>query len=523
MAGRAPGPAKSKAREVRVKRALISPVYFGQAYFAPYDAGWGDRLLPTFAVDMLKFVVGQPRWPHAGSVVMLPPEFLKTTLLSQMLPLWETVRARVANQLIRGLLFSEQEAMAAGNLSVISWHLLHNERLHNDFTDKRGKPILYPDPDVQKWNDTEIVVCRPGFVSRDPTWQAKGLDSTGITGRRLDRVYGDDVVTPRNAESPAKRKSATDTWDLTVETRCMVGARVLIAGNFNDSKDLLSSLAEQSRYRLFKRPTMHKPGRPSQPPDESHLTDPARAVMTWPENWTRERALIEYRAKPNRFRRIHLLDPRAEQGDRLQVGWVQKIPDEQGAGLIQYAKLFIAFDDAPGGETEDLDFFNVTVGALTAGHLDIIQSFSARASLPRRISLLGSIYDAFANVGQGVVAIGGAKQIVDSYFAAAVKMNRPDLEHKLEPISIPHDKETRLEGLGPLAQGGWLRCWESVWEQRTSDAIDQVQELTLAEEWREFPYARHDDRLDGLDICARTAMDFALVGPVDFALAVAEQ
>ncbi len=521
---RRPGPGASDQTEVRVKRAIANPIYFGEAYFAPTDPHWNE-LLPPFAHEMLRFVCAARPWPNMAGVVMLPPEFLKTTLLSQVYPLWLTMRARIFGQLLRGLLLSEEENMAQANLSVVKWHIEHNERLQTDFADSQGRPLLLPDPDMSVWREDSIVVARPGMVSRDATWQAKGLDSKGIQGRRLDVVIGDDVVTPRNAHSPAMRKSALDTMEITVESRVVPGGQILVAGNFNDAKDLLSSLAKRSRYALFKRPSMHVPGKPAQAPRESLLTSPEHAKLAWPSNWTRQRLMLEYKDRPNRFRRIHLLDPRADEGERLQVGWVQLVPPGEGEALLRYCKFIIGVDPAPGGDTEDLDYMNITVGALSQLHFDIVQSFNVRADTPRQVDLLGRIHDAFSSVGAGVFKIGGAKIAMDRYFRGSVEIKRPDLKRKLEEISVPEAeaaKEVRLEGLGPRAQSGWLRVWEGAWDRLTSDAPDQAEELSFHDEWREFPYGAHDDRLDGCDIACRTAEDFAQAGPVDFTVKVAE-
>lgn len=521
----APGPGKSDKRDVRVKRALSNPIYCGEAYFAPYDPNWTE-LLPVFAHDMLRFAVTSRPWPEVAGVIMLPPEFLKTTLISQLYPLWLTIRARIFKQLLRGLLMSEEEAMAKGNLAVIKWHIENNERLREDFCDAKGVPLLREDPGMGVWRDDAIIVDRPGIVSRDMTWQAKGLDSKGVQGRRLDCFIGDDMVTPRNSSSPALRKSAIETMDLVVETRVVAGGQILVAGNFNDPKDLLSQLSTRRRYHVFKRPSLHDPRDPAKAPKESDLFVEGRSRLTWPEVWTRRRLQIEYEEKPNRFRRIHLLDPRAEEGDRLQTGWVTILEQAHAEPLLRYAKFFIGVDPAPGGSDEaDLDYFNVTVGALTSHHFDIVVSFNVRADTPRQVDLLGSFHDTFQRAGLGVVKIGGAKQAMDRYFRGAVETKRPDLKNKMHEVSVPAAeaaKETRLEGLGPKAQSGWLRVWERAWSELTADASDQFQELSFMEEWRDFPYGNHDDRLDGCDIAIRTCEDFSLLGPVDFTMEVAD-
>jgi len=81
-------------------------------------------------------------------------------------------------------------------------------------------------------------------------------------------------------------------------------------------------------------------------------------------------------------------------------------------------------------------------------------------------------------------------------------------------------KEERLESLGPYAQSGFLRVWEAMWLGLMSDATDQWQELSLYEQWRDFPQSRHDDKLDGLDVMIRTAREFANVGEVEYELEV---
>jgi hypothetical protein len=496
----------------RVKRALSNPVYFSELYIRPYDPNWKDTM-PEFAQDMLRFVRQAKR-----GVVMLPPEFMKSTLISQAYPLWLTYRATALGHLLRGLLASEEEGLAAGNLGVVAWHIENNELLARDFVDGEGRPIVYPDPTEGVWRRDAITVVRPG-ASKDPTWQAKGLDSKGIQGRRLDVLVADDLITPKNSESPTLRKRALDFWDLQFETRLVATGQAVICGNFNDSRDLLSTLSVRKNYTLFKRPSIHKKGHPDTPPSD-HDFATGQALPTWPQVWPMDRLLYERESKPNRFRRIHLLDARAEMGEKLKVEWMQVIQPVMTP--MKYARYYMAIDPAPGGTGEDLDFFNITVGALHDGNLDIVESRDVRAPVPRQIELVGLIHDRYQRMGRGVVAIGGAKVTIDRYLRGAITVKRPDLAPKIVEMSIPGSKEERLEALGPFAQSGWLRCWESAWFGLTSDTRDQFQELTLQEQWRDFPHGKHDDKLDGLDVLVRTAREFAGVGNIEYDLEVLE-
>lgn len=496
-------------RQQRIMRALANPIYFGEVYVRPYDSNW-TAPLPRFADQMLRFCVSERR-----GVVILPPEFLKTTLISQVLPLWLTARWTVQGRLLRGLLLSEEEGMAVNNLSVVAWHILHNDYLKADFADERGRPLLYPDPEEKTWKEDAIIVARLG-TSKDPTWQAKGVDSKGIQGRRLDWLIGDDIVTPANAFSPAKRESALRTWDMQITTRLVKDGRAIVAGNFNDPHDLVTTLSNRTSYASFIRPAIHDRDDPSVARD---IGDPS-GVPLWEDNWPISRLAQEKAEKPNRFQRIFLLSATAEQGEKLLVHWARLIkPTDTPLGE---SKFYMAIDPAPGGETEDLDFFNVTLAASHGANLDIIESYNMRGTVARQVELVGQFHDRFMRVGRGVIAIGGAKVAMDRYFRGAVTISRPDLEHKMVAVSVPGAKEERIEALGPYAQTGYLRFWDHVWTQLTSDPDDRWQEMSMYEEWKSFPLGRHDDRLDGIDVAIRTAREFELVGDREYDLTVLE-
>lgn len=485
----------------RVQASLANPALFGELYVRPFDPNW-TAPLPAFAREMLAFSMQARR-----GVIVLPPEFLKTTLISQVLPLWLTARASAFGELLRGLLLSEEEGMAAGNLGFVRWHIDNNELLANDFIDSAGKPLMRPDPTEKVWREDALVVARKG-VSKDPTWQAKGLDSKGIQGRRLDWLIGDDVITPKNAFSPAMRNSALRLWEMQLTTRLVEHGQAIIAGNFNDHRDLLSTLSMRPSYKSFRRPALHAAGNPNEP-DEN-------GVVTWPENWSRERLEQEREDKPQRFRRIFLLDAKAERGETLRTDWMNLISESEIP--VDEARFFISIDPAPGGETkDDHDYFTITVGARHGAYLDLVESIAVREPIPAQVKLVAAIHDRYDRVGQGVRAIGGAKVSLDRYFRGALTIGAPQLESKVVEVSIPGGKVERLEGLGVYAQSRYVRCVAGVWTAQTSAFEDRYQELTLAEEWSSFPHGRHDDRLDGIDVLIRTAReyDYGAVREVD--------
>lgn len=499
-ATRARADSADERRRRRVSAAVGHPAVFGELYVKPYDANW-HTALPDVALQILAFCMST-----RNGVIWTPPEFLKTTILSQLYPLWLTVRYAQLGLLgeLAGMLVSEEKDLAERNLGVTSWHIENNERLRVDFVDTEGRPLLEPDPGEDKWKDDAIVVRRPG-VMKDPTWQAKALRSAGVQGSRLKHLLGDDVVTPLTAHSPARQREARRLWDVQFSRRVLPEGQKLIAGNFNSSHDLLSELAGRNSYRVFKRPSLHVPGDPSKAPQDPR--DPT-AIEALPERWPLRRLLGELSASPSTFVPVHLLRSATEGGTELRVSWVQRIALSQ----VPYKnRIIIGLDPAPGADVDpDPSFFNLTVAALSAMHLDVLASIAVRIETTEQVDLLAKYVAAYAPV----TAIAVAKIALDSYFSGAVLVGHPELRPLLHPVSIAEATATstrpkiRLAALGSYAFSGWLRVVESAWSEQTSSADDRDHEETLHEQWSAYPEQNHDDRLDGLDVTVRAAMDF---------------
>jgi len=93
-----------------------------------------------------------------------------------------------------------------------------------------------------------------------------------------------------------------------------------------------------------------------------------------------------------------------------------------------------------------------------SSYCDVVSSIQVRRPIPEQIDLVSLVHDRFQRIGQGVLAIGGAKVAMDRYMRGAITAIRPDLANKLIEVGIPGAKEERLEALGPYARSGWLRA-----------------------------------------------------------------
>lgn len=486
-------------RQTRVSLAIGNPVFFGETYIRPYDDNW-DGPLPAVARQMLAVAMSVRR-----GVIMTPPEFLKTSVISQVYPLWLTYKYAQEGRLaaLHGALMSELQELAERNLSVIAWHIENNPDLRRDFVDVHGRPLVEPDPEQDKWTDEEIIVRR-STPSKDPTWQAKGVKTT-IQGARLNHFIGDDMVTPGSAKSVAKQRDALNRWDTEVTTRLVANGQALIAGNFNHAKDLLSTVAARSSYKVLRRPSLHVPGNPEEAPEDPR--DPT-AIVALPEKWPRSRLLGELSEKPFQFPIIHLLRSATKGGTLLREAWVTRITlDDIPA---QGRTILFSLDPAPGAEVDpDPSFFTITVGILTRKHLDIVESFAARMEPTEQVELLSAMVASRREQGH-VGGIGISKVALDKYARGAFEVGDPSLRPLLHPHSITEKDTTKTERLGQLGtyfKGGWARITEDAWHAKTSGPDDREQETTLAEEWVSLPMQRHDDRLDGVDVLVREALD----------------
>jgi len=492
------GPTATERREKRVALACANPVFFGETYVRPYDDNWNGPL-PEVPRQLLAFGMSVRR-----GVIMTPPEFLKTTTISQLYPLWLTYRYAQAGRLssLFGALMSELQELAERNLSVIAWHIENNPDLRRDFVDIHGRPLVEPDPGQDKWTDEEIIVRR-ATPSKDPTWQAKGVKTT-IQGARLNHFIGDDLVTPGSARSVAKQRDALRRWDDEVTTRLVATGQALIAGNFNHPKDLLSTVAARPSYAVLRRPSLHVPGKPEEAPEDPR--DPS-AVVALPEKWPRERILADLSEKPGRFPVIHLLRVAQKGGTMLREAWVTRISLDDIPALGR--TILFSLDPAPGAEVDpDPSFFSITVGILTKRHLDIVESYAARMESTEQVELLSAMVASRREEGH-VGGIGISKVSLDKYARGAFEVGDPSLRPLLHAHSITEKDTTkteRLSHLGTYFKSGWARVTEDAWHAKTSGPDDRQQETTLAEEWVTLPMQRHDDRLDGVDVLIREAL-----------------
>ncbi len=141
------------------------------------------------------------------------------------------------------LLLSATPKLVAKCLAVISWHLLNNKLLLNDF------PYIRKSKEIEKWTDYQIYVKRES-VSKDPTVEAVGMRGS-ILGGRFNWILGDDICDRKNMNTKALRDKAEDWWREDVTSRILEHGHIANQGTLQHSDDLGVRLSRKKTYHYI--------------------------------------------------------------------------------------------------------------------------------------------------------------------------------------------------------------------------------------------------------------------------------
>ncbi len=215
--------------------ALNDCIYFGERYIKPYDKKWTSKTA-DFHYELIDAILKYDRLQ-----VHIPFEHAKTTWLSIVFPIWQIVK----DINVQILLISATPKLVQKCLSIISWHLLNNKLLLEDF------PYLRKNEEIEKWTDYQIYVERDS-VSKDPTVEAVGMGGD-ILGGRFNWILGDDICNRRNMNTKALRDKAEDWWMNDVSSRILEYGHIANQGTLQHSDDLGVRLSKKKTYCYIKK------------------------------------------------------------------------------------------------------------------------------------------------------------------------------------------------------------------------------------------------------------------------------
>lgn len=485
-----------ESRSDVVRRALVDPIFFGETYVRPHDVRWttdtrefqrdmvyhvlkGSRFDPEILKEVPRPEDAQEFARTSYSALLVPIEHTKTTWLSVVLPLWITL----VDQEAKGALIGNRAEDAQKPLSVIRWHLEHNQRLRADF------PELRPDYRAGV-SETRIFVQRRDRT-KDPTIQTTGITGT-IQGARLDYAFGDDVQDRRRALSEIMNQADQENWQEIIENRVVDGGICSTYGTLQTKRDLTNTMATRPGYRHMHLSAYDRDGRYGEPGE--------------PLMMTRERLkLARERQGERRFARKYLNESKDEGGKQLKAEWLKFV--EWSDVNFDGAGYFAGADPATGeAEGPSPDEYSITYG---------IKEKSGR------VVVLGIVANQKWGIYEGTMELAKLhkkyqlrKVAVESVAFQVAQKQMLWRETSVPAYKAPTpktSKETRFESMGALFDIGRVVVYsrgEGIYgDDETENFYDQ---------WIDFPEGRHDDRLDSTELFLQAALGSALAQePVD--------
>jgi predicted phage terminase large subunit-like protein len=444
---------------------------------------------------------------------LMPREHGKTEAGTVVIPTW----AALDDPNIRILLMSINEDKAADKLSEIAEHI---ERLAPQF----GRRIVTN-------NQTQLQLEREDTYE-EPTIQAAGF-KTGVTGGHYDLLIFDDVVEYDTQRTTHRREHAWKKFQDFLNLDSKQGnSTFLVLGTRKHREDLYHQLIhsigwdvrveqaiaddhwhviENGAYELKTRhqetgaEQWYDAGKTSQI-DAEHETVVAVDVETdvdvlWPE-WAPIESLIKdmvvgYGAEEGTlvWQRENQNDPGAMEGQVLSEDMLSFVDALPNRALRLYAGVDLGVEDDPEkAARNDTDYWAVATVAEdpTAETAYLVDLQRERGmTLQEGVTWLSnSLADVEHEFGQAVNQVLVESNQAQRWFPQTAQ----DAGLHVEETTSSGDKEQRIIDMSSRFEQGKVRLLEGAmadWQQ------------FIAREWSGFPTARHDDRLDAIEIALR--------------------
>ncbi len=204
---------------------------------------------------------------------------------------------------------------------TIRQYIENSNELHEVF------PNLVPG-DVRNWGKTKFTIRRP-VIAKDPTVQVATINSSKVTGARIDLAILDDALDPKNVRTKEAR-DATKSWYIkNLYGRLGADSRVWFVGNAQHPEDMMHEFAAGRDWYSRKFPILTPDGK-----------------SNWAAQWPMERILKEKNsdlmiAHPEEWDRQYMCIARDDVGGRFKREWID-LCLRRGVGKI-FPKYQLSF------------------------------------------------------------------------------------------------------------------------------------------------------------------------------------
>ncbi len=329
-----------------------------------------------------------------------------------------------------------------------------------------------------KWSeDAGLVVKRKGNP-KESTLEAWGLVDGQPTSKHFKlRIY-DDIIEERSANSENMRAKATRGWELSqnLAARGKDGVgRQWHVGTFYHHADTYFTILKKGVIKIRKYPATED-GTPEGKP-----------VLLSGEELEEKRKLMGAYV----FATQMLLDPKQERYAGFKEQWL-KFWNPTRAYNQFYMMLLV---DPAKRKTLEADYTTMWVLGLGADrNIYVFDLVRDKMNLTEKTNMLFLLHSKYHPrfVGYEQVSMQSDIEHIETV------MEMRNYRFYITPLKQTLPKKQRIDSLVPLFELGRIylprECWHENWEGKRVNTIQQF----IDEEYIDYPYAEHDDMLDGL-------------------------
>lgn len=205
--------------------------------FAAWRLHYFGRKTPPFQVEIANLIARMVAEGELLALLLLcPPGFGKSVLMSHDLAIWLMLRARARRDRFACLLTSKGGELAEAFIGRIKRTLETHDLLKTDYG--RFRPEM---PDVWKKQGLLVDGFAPDIQGKEPTFIASG-SAAQIYGWRVTLALGDDLLDKKNSGTPEMAEAMEEWFHEDFESRIDTGGGMACIGTRYQSFDMYGRL-----------------------------------------------------------------------------------------------------------------------------------------------------------------------------------------------------------------------------------------------------------------------------------------
>ena len=387
-----------------------------------------------------------------------------------------------------------QEGKTTWVSHYIAWQLIRNPRLnviYASYSQFRANAVSRTIRQI-----VERFTPLPQGAKNVSQWRTRGGGSllaagrgTGVTGFSCDLLIIDDPVKDmKEALSEAVRKATIDWFSSVLITRMASLSQIIVICTRWHKDDLVAHVIKELNATYLNVPAQAGQIQPANQAEATPQPDPlGRQPGEWlrsvqnrsVESWNK----IKHSVGTYVWQALYQGDPRVLGGSYIDVSKIDVVPWEtvvvkDPRGFLQTSTNALVIQSWDLAFTGKGDYVAGQVWANISGTWIMIDRFHERVTFTQTVSAVQRMAARWPQTSRVYVenAANGAALLDTLKKRAAL----------IKPVTPLGSKEARALAVQPLIDTGAVKVVDSVWDQE------------LFDEFRDFPFAKHDDQVDAM-------------------------